>query len=501
MFKVADKLSPPGELDYRSINSYRWGYLIVVLIAAIPLFGHLGELPIVFFDEQRLATNALEMNNSGNILLTTYDGRPEHDNTKPPLMIWLQAISMQMLGSNEVAIRLPSALAALATCLLIYGFCARRFRSPLTGICSVLILCTAKGYIDIHGTRTGDYDSLLTLFTTLYCTFWFAYLEDKQTRQLYLFFITAMLAVMTKCTAACIMFPFLGLYTLLRGQVRAVLGNIHFWIGAVILIVPVAAWYICRSRVDPGYMDAAWLIDLGGRYSLLSGVVAGPDYYLSLLAHDNFVPWLTVSVAGIVVAFKSTEAVLRRLCLFLCLISCGLLLVLSFSETKWWWYILPIYPLLSILGGICIRFIVEAATNLIGPKKTVANIAIQAFAIGTLFVIPYMLSLDRAINHGTIGTDESTEMGFFMRDVVNGKRSLKDAVVAIETYQGNIRWYFKVLAQKGRPVTTIENRQFRLGQTVVAYQPEIISFIDEHFQTLLVEDFHGVKTYRIIQAK
>jgi len=65
--------------------------LIVLGLGLFLLFGHIEKLPLRQYDEARQAINAMEMVQSGNWLVTTYDGEPETWNTKPPLLIGLQA--------------------------------------------------------------------------------------------------------------------------------------------------------------------------------------------------------------------------------------------------------------------------------------------------------------------------------------------------------------------------------------------------------------------------
>ena len=89
-------------------------------------------------------------------------------NTKPPLMIWLQVFFLKTIGFNELAIRLPSALAALFTCLLILVFFRKQKDGFIIAFFASLMLVTSLGYIKFHTARAGDFDSLLTLFTTIY---------------------------------------------------------------------------------------------------------------------------------------------------------------------------------------------------------------------------------------------------------------------------------------------------------------------------------------------
>ncbi len=480
--------------------AHMWGYLVVVLIAALPLFGHLDELPILLYDEQRLATNALEMNDSGNLIVTTYDGAPDYSNTKPPLMIWLQAASMQLFGDNELAVRLPSALAALATCLLLYAFCARRLRSPLTGICAVAVLCTTHGYPDIHGTRTGDYDALLTFFTTAYCLLWFVFLEERRNRTLYFFFGALLLAVLTKCTAACLMLPALAVFTICRGAIGPLLRNKHFYFGLLLLILPVATWYAVRQHLDGGYLNAVWKMDLFGRYNEALSFPRSPGYYIGMLFGGSFSPWMPLALAGVAAAVHSGNGATRRLSLYLILTVGVFIAVLSFSVTKFYWYLLPAYPLLAILSAMGLRTIISALSTTIGRSRRTISIVTAASTI-LIFLFPYRAALDR-----TLGVElsesmrENAMMGFFMKDVLHGRRSLGNCSVAIESYEGNIRWYFKVLARQGRPVTTVEDRRFQAGQKVAAFQQDMKEFITSHCKTRLLEDFRGVHVYEILEV-
>ena len=91
------------------------GLVILLIIASIPLFLHLHVLPFRLWDESRLASNAYEMHTNGNLIVTYYEGEPEMWNTKPPLVIWMQLIFIKLIGFNELAIRLSSAIAGLLT--------------------------------------------------------------------------------------------------------------------------------------------------------------------------------------------------------------------------------------------------------------------------------------------------------------------------------------------------------------------------------------------------
>jgi 4-amino-4-deoxy-L-arabinose transferase-like glycosyltransferase len=151
--------------------SIRTHFIVVLAFAgiiAIPLFLHLGKLPIRIWDEARLAMNAYEMAENGNLLVTHFEGKPDMWNTKPPLMIWLQAGFIKILGFNEMALRLPAAIAGFFTCMMMVYFSVRYWKNYIPGMIASLVLVTANGYVHIHASRTGDYDAPLARFTTVF---------------------------------------------------------------------------------------------------------------------------------------------------------------------------------------------------------------------------------------------------------------------------------------------------------------------------------------------
>jgi len=154
-----------------------WDAVIIglfLLASALFLFLDGEVTPIVLWDESRNIVNALEMQRTGWSLVTTYEGQPDLWNTKPPLLIWLMSASVSLFGPSEWALRLPSALAALATLLMLLLFTRRVTGSLATACFAAGVLLLSPGFFGEHGARTADYDALLVFFTTLYffALFW-----------------------------------------------------------------------------------------------------------------------------------------------------------------------------------------------------------------------------------------------------------------------------------------------------------------------------------------
>jgi len=75
-------------INLQTLRYPAWIWFIgSIILSASVLFYHLGMMPLQVWDEARLADNALEMATNGLSLITTYDGSPDHWNTKPPLVM------------------------------------------------------------------------------------------------------------------------------------------------------------------------------------------------------------------------------------------------------------------------------------------------------------------------------------------------------------------------------------------------------------------------------
>jgi len=95
------------------------GTLVMVVLGALLFLPGLGLAPLFDWDEINFAEAAREMLLSGDWLRMQIDFKPFWE--KPPLFIWLQALSMWLLGVGEYAARLPNALAGIATLVVVYN--------------------------------------------------------------------------------------------------------------------------------------------------------------------------------------------------------------------------------------------------------------------------------------------------------------------------------------------------------------------------------------------
>jgi 4-amino-4-deoxy-L-arabinose transferase-like glycosyltransferase len=122
-------MSDPDSDMHEPGNTPRQSWLVAAL-AALFFLPFLGGVHLFDWDEINFAEIAREMIVRGDYLKPHIDYQPFFQ--KPPLFIWLQALSMQLFGVGEMAARLPNALCGILTLVLLYRFGARLY-NPLFG--------------------------------------------------------------------------------------------------------------------------------------------------------------------------------------------------------------------------------------------------------------------------------------------------------------------------------------------------------------------------------
>lgn len=104
---------------FKLLNTDAKAYTFITIIGALLFIPFIGNMPLFDWDEINFAECAREMiasNDYSNVQLYFH---PFWE--KPPLFIWLQAISMNIFGVNEFAARFPNAICGIVTLLTLYN--------------------------------------------------------------------------------------------------------------------------------------------------------------------------------------------------------------------------------------------------------------------------------------------------------------------------------------------------------------------------------------------
>lgn len=437
------------------------------------IFTLLDDPQLEFYDEARRAVSALELarGDAPSILTPPYHGEPDHWGTKPPLLVWSQAVWIKIVGVGELAVRLPSALATLALCFLLTWWGKRDWGSPLAGALGALAVLCNWEFMGNHGARTGDFDALLVLFLTAQLIFLFRWVKTEEIRWLWLAGLAVFLGGMTKGIAGGFLLPGIGLWFLVDGPARRKLlhPGLYGIIGGGIALV--VGYYFLRETVDPGYLELVKDNELGGRYNDVNESHQGPFYfYLQSLVTDRAFGYLIPFLLPALVYLLSSKEY-RRPATLLALSSVVFLVIISSAATKLYWYKSPVLPLLGMLIGAGAFRLADLLAQKIGSARG-RLVAITLLA--GLFVAPMVLITHRVMNPRDYQETPLRKAGFrtFMR---RGDLVKPPYIVLINDYHPNARFY--VEREKGRGKDVSMRRMSPLNPPlVVTEQPANADF-------------------------
>ncbi len=470
------------------------------------LFFRLGSAPLMLWDESRLAVNAAEMLARREWLVTTFGQQPDLWNTKPPLMIWLQALSIKTLGYTQLAVRLPSALAALATILLVFRFGARQLGSPLLGWLAALVLLSTAGFVCEHVARTGDYDALLIGWTTLGTLAFSQYMRTHRAGLGLLAAAAFALAVLTKGIAGVLFAPALLLFTWRSGQLGWLLRQRAFYLGLGGFGLVIAGYYGLREQAAPGYLAAVWANELGGRaLQALDGHQEPWSWYWKLLTTIHFSLWLLPAISGLLLGLRQPRlSALREFAELAGLVVGGHLLLISLVQTKLEWYVAPIYPFLALLAAMGLTFI---HTAVIGYFQLRPPRPWQLLAFGLLVCwLPYLAILNRLdTQFQRRFAQGNQQFGRYLAGQAAQQPTLTAyTMLSSENNNAPLDWY--ALAMQAAHGHRVERRygsaatSLRAGQTVVVCAPRLRQRLESAYATELLFAQDSCATLRILGA-
>ena len=113
-------------------------------------------------DEPRFAEASREMIERGNYIVPYFNDQLRLD--KPPITYWAQVASYRIFGENDFAARLPSAIAAALTALIIFGWGCRMGGKTVGWWAAIIFTLSLQTFV--HA-KAAVADMWLALFVTL----------------------------------------------------------------------------------------------------------------------------------------------------------------------------------------------------------------------------------------------------------------------------------------------------------------------------------------------
>lgn len=340
----------------------------LLLLVAIPLFSlGLSNHGLWSADEPRVAEIGREMALTGNWALPTLNQRPFLE--QPPLYYGALALTFKAFGVSDRVARVPSALFAFGSILVVF-FMANALFGSQTALLAGLVLAMSGEFFRVA--HTVIVDGALTFFVLCCMAFFITgYLSESNRKKLLcyiLMYVACSLAFLTKGFIG-VVIPGLGILAFLVADrnLKEIL-KMRLWLGALIFLAMALPWFIALwhqggteylkvflfhnhlQRFLPDGLAGAVSADVSGHHN--------PIYYYLIEFPVGFLPWSILLVPALIHAFSragrsgapSEKGLLFAKCWFLAGI-----IFLTASSTKRTLYLMPIFAPMAIITAAYIE--------------------------------------------------------------------------------------------------------------------------------------------------
>lgn len=334
---------------------------LVVLVAALVLCSGLNRYPVWEPDEARHAEIGREMlaaSGWAGWMVPSFNGEPYRN--KPAPFYWLIGGAFALLGVNERAARLVSAIAGLATVLAVSWWAAARWGTRVA-VVSGIVLVTALQFAVLG--RFVSPDMTVTLWTTLGVLAMERFAERPGT-SLVPAAVAAALGMLSKGLVAPVLIGSVGLAYLAARRRLGLLTPRRIATAALAFLALVVPWHAAAAALDPTYLHQLYVDQHWHRLTGAGRRLHGRSvlFYVPVLL-AGFFPWSTLLPASLLATLRAERRGAPEL---LCGLWAALVLVLfSVAQGKLAPYILPALPPLALLtarhlervirGGECAR--------------------------------------------------------------------------------------------------------------------------------------------------
>ncbi len=341
---------------------------MIAVVAALSFIPFLGRLHLFDWDEINFAESAREMLTSGNYRDVQIGFQPFAE--KPPLFMWVQALSMRIFGVGEFAARLPNAMVGIVTLVGIY-FLGRKLVDRRFGVWWALAFGGSL-FPNLYF-RSGIIDPLFNLLIFLGVVALAAVEQlrqrDANPRRMWTVSYSGKELLLLLASGASI-----GLAVLTKGPVGLLLPALTwlaFWAGkrktTALPIVPMLVWVIVAASVAaPWYVLVAEQGSLATEGNFVSAFVARQLELLRTGVAGHTGPWyfhLVVLLLGCfpasvfaIAAFKKSAArssEFQDFRLWMILLLSVVIVVFSLVQTKIVHYSsLAYFPITFLAAGV-----------------------------------------------------------------------------------------------------------------------------------------------------
>jgi len=332
---------------------------LLAVLSALLLFNSLHRSGLAGYDDAFFAHQGKEMALSGDWRNIHFNGQLAFE--YPPLFIWLEAASFRLLGINDFAAKLPTAICGLATIVLVYFLTYELTGQIWLSLFAMLVLASTQFFLK-NATHAMS-DVPFTFFFTLAI---FLYVKGLQKPMCLVYLgVPLGLTLLTRSVVGLLAVGIIVTHLVLTKRYEF-LRSPWLALGLLLAIAFPAAWYGLQFHLHGAEVLQAHLRFVTSKIHVASapnGWTTAFNYPIALLKY--YWPWLPFLFVGLALQMRamlsSRDSVATLLIVWVLLI----LVPFSFAQTRYPRYIMAVFPAFSILSAMALdRLIPEVRRDL-----------------------------------------------------------------------------------------------------------------------------------------
>lgn len=344
-------------------GSARGQFALLAFLSALLLFGNLHRGDLSGYDDAVYAHEGKQMLLSGDWWTVRLNGRLDFD--KPPLFVWLEALSFSLFGLSDWAAKFPAALLGFGTLLLVYAIARELSSSAWVANLAVIVLATTQYFLKYAMHAMTDVPFTFFFALAVWC-YWRAWRQPSNGHGAWWLGCGGAIAccMLTRSILGLLVLGVISSHLLVLRRFD-VWRSAACWNGLLLALGLPLLWYLAQYRLYGSEflvrhfaftVENARSIHPTGDTEWLRGLAQYPWLLLKL-----YWPWLPCLLAGLVWAIRQTwrsaDPAPRLLLIWV------LCVVVPFSliESKVLRYLLPAFPAFSILAAFALNHWIPAA--------------------------------------------------------------------------------------------------------------------------------------------
>jgi len=338
-------------------------HLLLVFLALWLFSLRLYDGTLRTYDECYYAEQAREILITGDPLTMHHALEKNFEND--PAYLWSMAAMFKIFGVNEFAARFPSAIYGALTVWTVF-LLGRFLKNYSFGLLAGLILTTTFEFVRFS--RYAHLDVCLTFFTTAAIYNFLRYERlrsngpdgrDLPWKRVVLMGVFAGFAILSKNILGSFALAAMIAYYILSLRFAAIF-DLRLICGFLIAAVIPGLWYVYQYLVNGAiFFDVHFGYILFKR-ALDNATEAVPVYQYFKIIALTYIPWILLLIPGVYYVLKHylpfvkssrPKVYIDKMIFFPALFSVFYLAIMSASQAKKGWYIMPVYPAFALISA------------------------------------------------------------------------------------------------------------------------------------------------------